>query len=178
MDKKKVGILGGTFDPPHRGHFEISKLAIKKLKLNYIIWAVTRKNPFKKKTLIPLKKRVLLSKKITRSNKKIKVESYDHKIGSSETINLINYLKKRDIKSEYFFLMGSDNLVKFHKWKSWKKLSNICRITILQRRGFVKKSLNSKAFKTLGHRHLLLLKSKMFNISSSKIRKNYLRYPY
>ena len=176
MYKSKIGILGGTFDPPHLGHLEISKFSIKKLKLKYIIWAVTKKNPFKKKPSLSLNKRISLCKKIAKYNKKIKVESYDDKIKSSQSINLINHLKKNKKNVEYFFLIGSDNLISLHKWKNWRELSKICRITVLSRRGYVKKSLKSKAFVTLGYSNLLLLKSKMYNISSSKIRKNYLKY--
>ena len=173
---KKIGILGGTFDPPHRGHLAISKFSLKKLKLNFIIWAITKKNPFKKKPIMPLKRRILLSKKITKLTKKIKIKSYDNQIQSSETIDLVRYLKKKEKKAEYFFLIGSDNLVNFHRWKSWKKLSKLCRITVFPRNGYVRKSLNSKAIKTMGNSNFLLLKSKMINISSSKIRKNYLKY--
>ena len=60
---KKIGILGGTFDPPHKGHLIISKFSLKKLNLNHIIWAVTKKNPLKKKPMLPLDKRINLCKK-------------------------------------------------------------------------------------------------------------------
>ena len=60
---KRVGVLGGTFDPPHEGHIEISKSAIKKLKLSLIIWAVTKRNPLKKSPTSSLKKRIALSKR-------------------------------------------------------------------------------------------------------------------
>ena len=69
MLKKKIGILGGTFDPPHLGHLEISKISIKKLKLKYLIWVITKKNPFKKTPLIPFAKRISLCKKMTKSDK-------------------------------------------------------------------------------------------------------------
>ncbi len=72
---KKIGILGGTFDPPHLGHLEISKFGVRKLKLNSIIWAVTKKNPLKKKPMMSLKKRILLSRQIAKSFKKIKIKS-------------------------------------------------------------------------------------------------------
>mgnify|MGYP006140493245 CR=1 FL=1 len=61
--KQKIGILGGSFDPPHLGHLEISKFAIKKFKLNYLIWLVTKQNPFKKKTYFKLNSRIILCKK-------------------------------------------------------------------------------------------------------------------
>ena len=66
-NKKKIGILGGTFDPPHRGHLQISIEAKKKYKINSIIWAVTKKNPFKKKSQLSLNKRVQLSRKLSKS---------------------------------------------------------------------------------------------------------------
>ena len=72
--------------------------------------------------------------------------------------------------------MGADNLINFHRWKNWKKIAKNCQITVYPRKGYVKKSLNSVAFRTLGKTGVLFLKSKMFNISSSKIRKNYLKY--
>ena len=178
MVRKKIGILGGTFDPSHRGHLEISKFFIKKLKLNFLIWAITKKNPLKKKPMMSLKRRILLSRKIVRTTKRIKIKSYDDKIHSSETINLIKYLKKKDKKTEYFFLIGSDNLVNLHRWKSWKQILKLCQITVFPRKGYVKESLNSKAFKTMGKNNFLLLKAKMINISSSKIRKNYLQYKH
>ena len=72
LEKKyiKIGILGGTFDPPHKGHLYISKVTIKKLKLNKLIWIVTKKNPLKKKPYLNLKKRINLAKKITFKEKK------------------------------------------------------------------------------------------------------------
>ena len=172
---KKIGILGGTFDPPHKGHLTISIFAIRKLKLDFLIWGVTKKNPFKKNPMFSLKKRVLLSKKIVKNNKKIKVYSYDKFLKSSETINLVKYLKKRSIKNRYYFIMGSDNFVKFHNWKSWRKIAELCQIAIFPRAGYVKKSLTCKAFKALGKEKLMFLRSKMINISSSKVRKSYLK---
>tara|TARA_B100002052_G_C15609250_1_gene474533 strand:+ start:125 stop:655 length:531 start_codon:yes stop_codon:yes gene_type:complete len=173
---KKIGILGGTFDPPHKGHLIISKFSLKKLNLNHIIWAVTKKNPLKKKPMLPLDKRINLCKKIVGKLKKFKIKSYDNKIKSSETINLLKYLKKLDKNSEFYFLIGSDNLVNLHKWKNWRQLAYNCRIAVFPRRGYVAKSMVSKAIKSIDNRNLIFLRSKMVNISSSKIRENYLKY--
>ena len=88
--KKKninIGILGGTFDPPHKGHLYISKIAIRKLKLNKLIWVITKKNPLKKKPYLHLKLRINLAKKIINKEKKIRVKYYDAKIKSVNTFN-------------------------------------------------------------------------------------------
>ena len=167
--KKKIGILGGTFDPPHKGHLEISKQAKKKFKLTYITWAITEKNPFKSKSSLSLKERIKFAKKIIKSNKFIKIKFYEDKIKSNKTIDLINYIKKNDL--EIYFIMGADNLINFHKWYKWKLISQKCNILVFDRRGYKAKSLKSITFKQLNQKKLTFIKFKKVNISSSQLRK-------
>ena len=169
--KKKIGILGGSFDPAHKGHLKISTEARKKFKINKIIWAVTKKNPFKIKSKFDLKKRIEIAKKITKEYNFISVKFYEDKIKSNKTINLINYINKKNIKSEIFFLMGADNLISFHKWYKWQKISLKCNILVFDRTNYKSKSLKSLAFKKLGKERLKFIKFKKVNISSSKLRK-------
>ena len=131
-----------------------------------------KKNPLKKKPMMSLKKRILLSRQIAKSFKKIKIKSYDDRIKSSETINLIKFLKNNTKNVKYYFFIGSDNLQNFHKWKKWREIPKLCQIAVFPRRGYVQNSLNSKAFKAFGKSNFLIFKSKMVNISSSKLRKN------
>ena len=169
--KIKIGILGGTFDPSHKGHIEISKESKKKFKLNYIIWAITKKNPFKKKSSLKIDSRIKYAKKLTKKYKFIKVKFYENKIKSNKTINLINYLKKINNKLDIYFIMGADNLINFHKWGKWKLISQKCNILVFDRYGFKNKSLKSVAFKHLNQRRLKFIKFKKVNISSSQLRK-------
>ena len=83
-----------TFNPAHKGHLVISRIAKKKIKLNYIIWSITKKNPFKKLPKINIEERIKISKKITKKDKFIKIEFLEHKINSKKTIDLIRFLKK------------------------------------------------------------------------------------
>ena len=69
--KKGIGILGGSFDPPHKGHIAISKISLKKIKLKKLYWVITKKNPFKNKTYFSLKQRIQKSKKATQKYKKM-----------------------------------------------------------------------------------------------------------
>ncbi len=169
--KKKIGILGGSFDPAHKGHIKISIEAKKKFKINKIIWAVTKKNPFKLDSYFTLKKRIALSKKITKKYNFISVEFYEDKIKSNKTIDLINYLKKKNNRTEIFLLMGADNLISFHRWHKWKIISSKCNILVFDRTNYKSKSLKSVAFKKLNNKKIKFIQFKKINISSSKLRK-------
>ena len=173
-NKKKIGIFGGTFDPPHKGHLQIANLSLKKLKLDYLIWAITKKNPLKKKPMLSLKSRIFLSKKIIKNNKKIKIKSYDKYLKSAKTIKLLKFLKNKNKRAKFYFIMGSDNLIKFHKWDGSNNFRKLCNIVVFPRKGYSKKILTRKIYKFLGKDKVIFLKSKIVNISSSKIRENYL----
>jgi len=171
IEKKQIGILGGSFDPPHLGHLKISIEAKKRYNLDKVIWAVTKKNPFKKKTLNSLKERILLSKKLVKKKKFIEIAYYEKKIKSTRTHKLINYLKKKNKSSKLFFIMGADNLIHFHKWYKWIEISKICNIIVFDRTGFKSRSLKSISFKRLNNKTLNYVNFEKVNISSSKLRK-------
>ena len=171
MKKKiKIGVLGGSFDPAHKGHLAISKEAKKRFDLKKIIWAITRKNPFKDESKTTLSKRVNYCKKIIGSNSFIRVKFYEDIIKSNKTIDLINYIKKNN-NIEVYFIMGADNLINFHKWHKSKSISQKCNILVFDRHGYKKNSLKSKTFKTLNKDNLKFIEFKKVNISSSQLRK-------
>ena len=170
----KIGIFGGSFDPPHKGHLEISKIAIKKLSLAKLYWCVTKKNPFKKKTLFSLSDRVKQSKDITKKIKKIEIKSIDKKIKSTNTIDLIKYLNKINKKSSFFLIIGSDNLINFHKWKKWKLLTELTEIVVFSRKDYDIKAKKSVIVKKV--KKIIFIKNKQINISSTQIRKKYLNF--
>ena len=167
----KIGILGGTFDPPHVGHLNIAKISLKKFKLDSLIWIVTKQNPLKKKPLLNAKTRILLSKKITKNQKKITVKYFDDKVKSRNTFDLLNYLKKKNKKIKLFLLIGADNLIKFHKWNKWKKIPELAKIVVFARTNCSNKALNSIASKKLNKKDWVYINSKKMNISSSLIRR-------
>ena len=170
LGKNKIGILGGSFDPAHKGHLTISREAIKRFNLKKVIWAITKKNPFKKKSFTSLENRIKHCRKIIGTNNLIKVKFYENIIKSNKTINLINHISKNK-KYEIYFIMGADNLVKFHKWHKWESISQKCNIVVFDRHGFKKRSLNSITFKKLNDRNLKFIEFNKVNISSSQLRK-------
>ena len=169
LKKNRIGILGGSFDPAHKGHLAISKEAAKRFKLKNIIWAITEKNPFKKRSSSSVLSRIKYCKKIIGRKRFIKVKFFENIIKSNKTIDLINYLSKNK-KIEFFFLMGADNLISFHKWHKWKTISKKCKIIVFDRHGYKKKSLNSMTYKRLDKKNLKFIEFNKVNISSSQIR--------
>ena len=166
----KIGVLGGTFDPAHIGHLKISIEAKKRYKLKKIIWAITKKNPFKNKSYLDLKKRTKLAKKISSKNKFIKVRFFENKIKSNKTVNLVNHLKKNNKSVEIYFIMGADNLINFHKWYRWKEIASKSILLVFNRGKYKTKSLRSITYKKYNNIRLKFVNFKKINISSSKLR--------
>ena len=135
LSKKSIGLLGGSFDPAHKGHLAISKIALKKIKLKKIYWLITKKNPFKKKAYFSLNQRMKVAKKIIKNFNKIQVLYLDKMVKSSKSINLVNYFIKKKVNNIYF-IIGSDILIELHKWKSWKKLVKLTKLVVFSRKGY------------------------------------------
>jgi nicotinate-nucleotide adenylyltransferase len=168
--KIKIGILGGTFDPAHKGHLKISVQAKKRFELKNIVWAITKQNPFKDKSRTNLRNRTQFAKKLIGKNNYIKVKFYENKIASNRTIDLIKHLNKNK-KFEIYFIMGADNLINFHKWYKWKSIIRECNILVFDRQGYKAKSLKSVTFNGVNKKKLTFVNFKKVNISSSQLRK-------
>ena len=167
--KKYIGLLGGSFDPAHKGHLGISKIAIKKLKLKKIYWVITKKNPFKNETFYSLEERIKYAKKISRTQKKIQTVYLDNIIKSSRVIDVVNYfIKKKNVKNIYF-IVGSDNLIRFHKWKSWKKIVKFAKLIVFSRRGYDRKGMKSIVVKNFKNK-IIFIRNKHITISSTQLK--------
>ena len=170
LRNKSVGILGGTFDPVHKGHLAISKIALRKIKLDRIFWLITKKNPFKDKVYFSLQKRIKLARKSAKKLKGIQVLYLDQIVKSSRSIDLINYLIEKKKLNKIYFLIGSDILLELHRWKSWKKLVKLTKLVVFSRKGYDKKCKNSIVVKYLKNNNIIYIKNKPVAISSTLIR--------
>ena len=166
---ENIGILGGSFDPPHKGHLYISKKSIKLLNLKKVIWAITKKNPLKKSPFFSLTLRKKLCRKLIKRHKKIQFNYYEDKLKSKTSIALVKFLKKRH-KYKIFFIIGSDNLINFHKWKNYKELLKLSILVVFSRKGFDTKAKKSVIMKNLKNKNIKFLKNLKIDISSTRLR--------
>ena len=142
--KKFVGILGGTFDPPHEGHLFISKFAKMKLDISEVWWIVSTTNPLKK-NIVDYRKRLQKVKNFL-VNHHIKVLEIQDLSKNIYTIDLLEYLFKKFPQKKFIWLMGADTLVNFHLWRDWKKIFYNIPIAIFDRPSY---SLNISKTKTI-----------------------------
>ena len=167
---KTIGLVGGTFDPAHKGHIAITKIAIKKLNLSKVLWIVTKKNPFKDNPYYSLSQRLKKAKELTKGIKKIQVIHLDKRVNSSRSINIINYLVKRKKLKNIYFIIGADNLINFHKWKDWKRIVKLTKLIVFSRKGYDRKGSKSTVTKYYKNK-ITFIKNRPIIISSTKLRK-------
>lgn len=140
-----IGLLGGSFDPAHGAHQEISLAALKRLGLDQVWWLVTPGNPLKDVSKLPkLEERVAAAEQFA-DHPRIVVSGYDGGTGTGYTIDLLKALKRRFTDVHFVWLMGADNLVSFHRWKSWSEIFSILPIAVLDRPGYRLKAKASPA---------------------------------
>ncbi len=139
---KKIGLLGGSFDPPHKGHMYISLEAKKILKLDEVWWLVTPKNPLKIIKPAIYEDRINNCKNITK-NKPIKIVEIEKKINSQFSYQTINYINNHYKHIKFFWLMGADNLINFHQWQKWRSIFHDIAIVVFRRHGYNTKALKS-----------------------------------
>lgn len=140
----KIGILGGSFNPPHQGHIHISNLAIKKLGLRQLWWIPTAHNPLKNSsTYENYQTRCQKCQTLIQNHHKIYLKKFDE----VRTIKLIKKLQNRHKNHQFIWIMGADSLIRFHEWNNFKILMNSISFAIFSRDQFLPKLHQTKSFK-------------------------------
>ena len=152
-DKLRIGLLGGSFDPAHGGHLYISETARKALKLDYVWWLVSPGNPLKPDPA-PLDVRVTRSRLLARGPR-IVVSNIEARLHTCFTVDTAKALLRRFPHVRFVWLMGSDNLVQFSRWRHWQQIAELLPIAVVRRPGSVLASLHAPLARRLGlARHL------------------------
>lgn len=145
----RVGLLGGSFNPAHAGHREISLVALRRLRLDYVWWLVTPGNPLKEQgDYAPLEARLEEAHPIA-DHPKIIVTDYEAREGLRYTAETLASLKARFSTTRFVWLMGADNLAGFHHWKNWRNIADAVPIAVFNRPGDTLAAANAKAAQAL-----------------------------
>lgn len=141
----RTGLLGGSFNPAHGGHRRISLFTMDALGLDEVWWLVSPGNPLKpKKGMAPLAARLKSAEKQAR-RARIVPTAIERHLGTRYTIDTLRALKRRYPKREFVWMMGSDNLAEFHRWRQWREIARTVPIAVIARPGYNAAALASPA---------------------------------
>jgi nicotinate-nucleotide adenylyltransferase len=140
-----IGLLGGSFNPPHVAHRMISEAALKRLGLDKIWWIVSPGNPLKRRSeTAPLSERLVLCRAVAK-NPHIIITDFEADLQTPYTASTLAFLKTRTPLVRYVWIMGADNLATFDRWQRWREIFTMVPIVVVDRPGWRMKALASKA---------------------------------
>ena len=151
---RRIGLLGGSFNPAHAGHLHISLEALKRLKLDEIWWLVSPQNPLKKAhDLADYGTRLSFARGIAQ-HPRIRVLDVESRRSLHYTVDSIHYLQAHHPRNQFVWLMGADNLAGFHRWKNWREIAARVPIAILDRAPYGLKALHARFGLAYAHKRL------------------------
>ena len=140
-----IGLLGGTFNPPHEGHQLVSRTALRRLRLDAVWWLVTPGNPLKNNSgLPPLDDRMAACRRLA-DDPRIFVTDLEDAIGTRYTHDTLSWLMQRCAGVNFVWLMGADNLAGFHRWQRWRDIARLVPIAVIDRPASTLKAAHSPA---------------------------------
>lgn len=131
--RARIGLMGGSFDPPHSGHMHVAQTALKKLQLDGVLWIVAKGNPLKSWPESPFDVRLIAARLLTETQPKMHVTALEERAGLTYSIDLVRLLQRRCRNNQFVWLMGADTLTRFHHWKAWKALAHKVPIAVISR---------------------------------------------
>ena len=133
----RIGLLGGSFNPAHRGHRRISLAALEALGLDEVWWLVSPGNPLKEgaRDMAPFAARLASAKAMAR-RAPIEASDFEHRVGTRYTIDTLLALRRRYPDHQFIWLMGSDTVPNFHQWRRWREIARTVPIAVIRRPGY------------------------------------------
>ena len=149
-----IGLLGGSFDPPHDGHVHISQAALKRFGLDHLWWLVSPGNPLKEHGPAPLGERMQASQAMMR-HPRVTVTAIEARLGTRYTAQTIAALRRRYPGVRFVWIMGADNLAQFHRWQDWRWIIETVPVGVIARPGQRLGARRSKAAKVYRHARVM-----------------------
>lgn len=131
---RRIGLLGGSFDPPHAGHRHITLEALKRFQLDEVWWLVSPGNPLKTSGPAPLEERLTAARRLM-DHPRVRVTDLERRLGTRFTAATLEALQRRYLGVSFVWLMGADNLASFHRWDRWRTIFQTVPLGILARPG-------------------------------------------
>ena len=132
---RRLGLFGGTFDPPHEAHLAASLLAMKRLQLDRMWWLVTPGNPLKNtRGLQPLAERIAAARALA-NHPRIDVSGLEAVINTRYTYDTLRFLVRRCPGVRFVWVMGADNLRSFYRWQKWRAIAELLPMAVVDRMG-------------------------------------------
>ncbi len=145
MPGQRVGVMGGTFNPPHDGHALISRTALRRLALDQLWWVVTPGNPLKQNNGLPSTgERMALCRRLA-GDERMRITAFEETLNTPYTAATLDFLLRRFPGVEFCWIMGADNLASFHRWQQWRSIASKVPIAVVDRPGWHLKALSSPA---------------------------------
>lgn len=151
---QRIGVMGGSFNPPHEGHARVAETALRRLKLDQLWWLVTPGNPLKAHGgLAPLKDRMSACRAFARGPR-MRVTAFERELGTPYTAATLAYLRQRYPAATFVWVMGADNLAGFHRWQDWRGIARNHAVAVVDRPGWRLKAMASPAAQALARRRV------------------------
>ena len=148
---QRVGLFGGSFNPPHEGHVHVCELAIRQLELDWVWWLVSPGNPLKDHSeLAPLPERLQACEVII-TDHRMKVSAVEAGLKTSYTADTLNHITSRKPDVNFVWLMGADNLGQFHRWERWRDIAKMMPIAVVDRPGSTMALHNARVAQIFSH---------------------------
>lgn len=141
----RIGLYGGSFDPPHAGHRHVALTALRRLRLDWIWWIVTPGNPLKdQRGLAVFADRLAATRDVAR-HPRVAVTDIDGSIGSIYTVETLRFLVRRCPGIRFVWIMGADSLAGLHRWRAWREIARLVPIAVVDRPPWTVRATQSRA---------------------------------
>ena len=151
---QRIGLLGGSFNPPHAAHRAISLFAMKRLALDRIWWLVTPGNPLKDNSRLPPLEGRMKAALAMAKHPRIDVTGLESVINTHYTVDTLAWLVERCPSVHFVWVMGADNLANFHRWRGWRRIASIVPVAVVDRDGIASGRGLGMAFAALSRARL------------------------